>query len=175
MMEKTTISTFTDPTVYVVDDDIDVRCLLCDLFESIDLKAAAFESARAFLDAYQPGRPGCLILDVRMPGMSGLELQERLAKQNFDLPIIFLTGHGDVEMAVDALKAGVFDFLEKPYNTEKLLDRVQRAIQESIDAQQTDITRLEAATRMQKLTPRERRAPQPAGNTDSMDRFLLSR
>ncbi|NQV48411.1 MAG: response regulator transcription factor [Rhodospirillaceae bacterium] len=144
------------PIVYIVDDEEDVRELLCDLFHSVGLKATGFVSAQAFLDTYQPGLRGCLLLDVRMPGMSGLELKELLADLNFDLPIIFLTGHGDVEMAVDALKAGVFDFIEKPFNTEKLIDRVQRAIHKNLDAEQANLDGQEAQGRLRKLTARER-------------------
>ncbi|HUW83471.1 MAG TPA: response regulator transcription factor [Phycisphaerae bacterium] len=117
-----------EATVFVVDDDEAARVMLQFLLGSVGLGSEGFTSAQKFLDHYDPDRPGCLLLDVRMPGMSGLELQSRLACQGSKLPIILLTGHADVPMAVHAVRAGAFDFLEKPTNDQVLLDRVQQAI-----------------------------------------------
>src|SRR5262245_13620411 len=109
-------------TVFVVDDDKAVRSSLRWLIESVGLRVAEFASAREFLDGWDRATPGCLIADVRMPGMSGLELQEKLAQDRVAIPIIIITGHADVPMAVKAMKGGAVDFLEKPYSDQELLD-----------------------------------------------------
>ena len=145
-----------EPTVFIVDDDDAVRRFLSGLIESVELRVEAFASARDFLEAYEPGRPGCLVLDVRMPGMSGLELQRELADQAIDLPVIILTGHGNVQLAVHAMQAGAIDFVEKPFDNELLLDRIQRAVAENVRVGSERIKRIEIAERMQLLTPRER-------------------
>ena len=145
-----------EPTVFIVDDDDAVRRFLSGLIESVELRVEAFASARDFLEAYEPGQPGCLVLDVRMPGMSGLELQRELAERAIDLPVIVLTGHGNVQVAVHAMKAGAVDFVEKPFDNELLLDRIQKAVAESVRARGERIKRIEIAERMQLLTPRER-------------------
>jgi two-component system response regulator FixJ len=145
-----------EPTVFIVDDDDAVRHFLSGLIESIELRVEAFASARDFLEAYEPGRPGCLVLDVRMPGMSGLELQRELVDQAIDLPVIILTGHGNVQLAVHAMKAGAIDFVEKPFDNELLLDRIQRAVAENVRVGSERIKRIEIAERIQLLTPRER-------------------
>ena len=145
-----------EPTVFVVDDDRAVRRFLCGLIASVDLRVEAYASAREFLDAYEPGRPGCLLLDIRMPGMSGLELQKELAERAIGLPVIILTGHGDVQLAVHAMKAGAVDFIEKPFNNELLLDRVQNAVAKSVDAGSTRVRRDQIMGRVDLLTPRER-------------------
>jgi FixJ family two-component response regulator len=145
-----------EPTVFVVDDDQAVRRFLCGLIASVDLRVEAYASAREFLDAYEPGRPGCLLLDIRMPGMSGLELQKELAERAIGLPVIILTGHGDVQLAVHAMKAGAVDFIEKPFNNELLLDRVQSAVAESVEADSTRVRRDQIMGRVALLTPRER-------------------
>ena len=121
MKEKT-------PIVAVVDDDPGARTSLRLLLKSLGLAAATYESGAAFLASYDPEQPGCLLLDIRMPQMSGLELQERLNQLGNLCPIIFLTGHGDVPMAVEAMQHGAFDFLQKPFRDQELLDRVQRAL-----------------------------------------------
>jgi FixJ family two-component response regulator len=139
-----------------VDDDDAVRRFLSGLIESVELRVEAFASARDFLEAYEPGQPGCLVLDVRMPGMSGLELQTKLADQAIDLPVIILTGHGNVQLAVHAMQAGAIDFVEKPFDNELLLDRIQRAVTENVRAGSERIKRIEITQRMQLLTPRER-------------------
>lgn len=121
----------TDPkqTVFVVDDDEHVRDALKELVESVDMEVKVFSSALMFLNHYQEGVPGCLVLDVRMPNMSGLELQEQLNERQLRLPIIYITGHGDVSMAVQAMKNGAFEFVEKPFRDQDLLDCVIRALQ----------------------------------------------
>ena len=123
-----------EPTVFVIDDDAAVRRFLRCLIDSINLCVEVYDSAQAFLDSYTPGQIGCILLDVRMPGMSGLELQRELAKRTIDLPCIILTGHGDVQIAVQAMKKGAVDFVEKPFNNELLLDSVQRAIGDYVEA-----------------------------------------
>lgn len=145
-----------EPTVFVVDDDDGVRGALGMLFRSVGLRVEAFASAHAFLAAYRRGAPGCLLLDVRMPGMSGLELQERLGSEGITLPVIILTGHGDVPMAVGAIKAGAFDFVEKPFNNQLLVERVQRAIELDAERCRESAWRGEVANRLSRLTLRER-------------------
>jgi two-component system response regulator FixJ len=115
-----------------------------------------FASAQAFLDGYDAAKPGCLVLDVRMPGMSGIELQERLTAQRIRVPIIFITGHGDVQMAVRAVQAGAFDFVEKPFNDQDLLDRMQRAIAHDAERRERDTQQAQLSALFASLTPRER-------------------
>ena len=103
------------PSVFVVEDDPDVRESLQDLFSSVKIPVKSYASATEFLDDYDPSAPGCLLLDVRMPGMSGLELQDKLCQQKIDIPIVIITGHGDVPMALRAIKNGAVDFIEKPF------------------------------------------------------------
>lgn len=119
-----------EPTVFVVDDDQDMRSSFKWLIESVGLPVEAFRSAEEFLEAYEPAQPGCLLLDVRMPGMGGLRLLERLHAQGSQLPVIVVTAHGEVAMAVQAMKSGAFDFLEKPANHQQLLERIQDALAE---------------------------------------------
>ena len=114
-----------------------------------------FASAKAFLEGYHPDEEGCVVVDVRMPGMSGLELQRKLAETAGHLPIIIITGHGDIHMAVDAMKAGAFDFIEKPFDDQLLLDLVQKAVEKSLEAAQGQALREEIARRLDLLTPRE--------------------
>ena len=118
----------TEATVFVVDDDAAMRESLRFLVESVGLDVETFERAEDFLERYDPELPGCLILDVRMPEVSGLELQERLAEYGSGLPIIMVTGYGDVPMAVHAMRNGAVDFIEKPFSDQHLIDRVQEAI-----------------------------------------------
>lgn len=145
-----------DPTVFVVDDDVAVRRFLSGLIASVGLKVETYASAQEFLDAHEPSRLGCLLLDIRMPGMSGFELQQELVSRNIRIPIIILTGHGDVQIAVQTMKAGAFDFIEKPFNNEMLLDCVQRAVVQSVDADTARVRQYAIMTRMELLTPRER-------------------
>jgi RNA polymerase sigma factor (sigma-70 family) len=144
-----------DLTVFVVDDDQAMRGSLKWLIESVGMQVEAFESAPAFLDAYYPGRAGCLLLDVRMPGMSGLELQDYLTRREIRIPVIIITGHGDVAMAVKAMKAGAVDFIEKPFDDEQLLNSIRKALQ--FDEQQRALRARKAdiAARLAELTPRE--------------------
>jgi FixJ family two-component response regulator len=143
------------PTVFVVDDDQAMRNSLKWLIESVSMQVETYESANAFIQSYYPGRSGCLLLDVRMPGMSGLELQEYLRVNQIAIPVIIITGHGDVPMAVRAMKAGAVDFIEKPFNDELLLESIRRAM--ALDVKQRDMQsqRAEIATRLARLTPRE--------------------
>ena len=145
-----------EPTVFIVDDDQAVARSLRWLIESVRLKVETFPSAQAFLDGYDATNSGCLVLDVRMPGMSGLDLQERLAAQRIHVPIIFITGHGDVQMAVRAVQAGAFDFVEKPFNDQDLLDRIQKAIARDADQRGKDAQRAQLRALFVSLTPRER-------------------
>ncbi|MFM1891072.1 MAG: hypothetical protein RLZ44_149 [Pseudomonadota bacterium] len=148
-------SSNTPATVFVVDDDQAMRSSLKWLIESVGLAVESFDSADAFLKSYYPGRAGCLLLDVRMPGMSGLELQEYLNAHDIRIPVIIITGHGDVHMAVRAMKSGAVDFIEKPFNDELLLDAIRNAL--SLDERQRGYRaeRAELAARLAQLTPRE--------------------
>ncbi len=145
-----------EPTVFIVDDDQAVARSLRWLIESVQLKVETFASAQAFLDGYAAAKPGCLVLDVRMPGMSGIELQERLTAQRMRIPIIFITGHGDVQMAVRAVQAGAFDFIEKPFNDQDLLDRIQRAIAFDSEQRARDLQSARLFALFASLTTRER-------------------
>ena len=118
----------TEATVFIVDDDPAVTRSLTQLVELIDLKAEAFLSADEFLQAYKSTGPACLVLDVRMPGMSGLELQKEMTNRGIDLPTIIITAHGEVRMVVEAMKAGAMEFLEKPFRTQELCDHIQTAV-----------------------------------------------
>ncbi|WP_337270023.1 response regulator transcription factor [Oryzifoliimicrobium ureilyticus] len=123
-----------EPIVYVIDDDASVRAALEDLLTSVELRVSSFSSTQAFLDQARPEAPACLVLDIRMPGQSGLDFQRGLATRNVHIPIIFITGHGDIEMSVRAMKEGAIEFLTKPFRDQELLDAVQRGLQ--IDQQQ---------------------------------------
>ena len=144
-----------EPTVYLVDDDAGVRRTAKALIESVGLRVQAFGSAREFLDS-QPDAPGCLVLDVRMPGVSGLDLQRELAKTDSPLPIIFITGHGDIPMSVQAMKAGAVEFLSKPFRDQQLLDAVSQAIERDRVARKERGELAELRRRHESLTPRER-------------------
>jgi FixJ family two-component response regulator len=144
-----------EPVVFVVDDDSAVRDSLALLLRSVGLKGEAYSSAAEFLEAYDANRPGCLVLDVRMPGMSGLELQEKLEELHSTLPIIFLTAHGDVPMAVKAVKAGAVDFIQKPFRDQDLIDKIQHAIEEDARIRTKLADRQEILSRIESLTPRE--------------------
>ncbi len=144
------------PTVFIVDDDEAVRDSLSWLMSSVGLAAESFSSAQGFLDEYVPSRPGCLVLDIRMPGISGLDLQEQLPSYKIELPLIFISGHGDVPMAVRALKSGAFDFIEKPFNDQVLLECVQRAIEKDAEYRRKRAAKADVTARMDLLTPRER-------------------
>ena len=145
-----------DATVFVVDDDQEVRAALQLLMESVGLSVSTYTSAQDYLDQFDPERPGCIVLDVRMPGMSGLELQSQLADRLLCPPIIIITGHGDVPMAVRAVQAGAVDFIEKPYHEQSLLDAINGAVTRHL-ASRSDgagIRSMEAS--IERLTSRER-------------------
>ncbi|WGZ92496.1 MAG: response regulator [Candidatus Thiothrix putei] len=145
-----------EPTVFIVDDDPAVRDSLRWLLESMRLKVATFGSAEDFLKFYTMHMVGCLILDVRMPGMSGLQLQQFLTKQKYALPILFITGHGDIPMAVRAMQAGAMYFLEKPFEDQVLLDYVHEALALDVENQQSRIRLTMTQARIANLTERER-------------------
>lgn len=143
-------------TVFVVDDDADVRKSLRFLFESAGHKAEVFASANEFLAVFDAARPGCLVADVRMPGMSGVDLQAELVRRGCAIPVIFISGQSDVPIAVRAMKAGAADFIEKPYSDQQLLDRVQREIERDAERRREAARRGEAQAFYETLSPRER-------------------
>ncbi|MBN1345086.1 MAG: response regulator transcription factor [Phycisphaerae bacterium] len=145
-----------EPAVFVVDDDPAVLDALEELIDSVGLSVKSFSSAQAFLEAYDPDQPGCLILDIRMPGMDGLELQQRLKGEGIDIPIIFLSGHADVPIAVRAVQAGAFDFVEKPFREQSLLDSIKRAITLHQELRRRRSNRDMVLARLASLTDRER-------------------
>jgi two-component system, LuxR family, response regulator FixJ len=143
-------------TIFVVDDDEGVRNSLKFLLKSVGLATRAFASADEFLAAYRPDQPGCLVLDVRMPGMSGLELQQQLNVRGAIVPVIFITGHGDVPMAVEAMQQGAFDFLQKPFRDQDLIDRIQRALESDVKNRAALAEHDKIRARLDSLTERER-------------------
>ena len=146
----------TKPVIFVVDDDRSVRDSLRRLFTSMGLTVEVFPSAQAFLSSPRPDAPGCLVLDVRLPGLSGLDLQRELARTDAPLPIIFLTGHGDIPMSVRAMKAGAVEFLTKPFREQDLLDAIRNAIERDRAARRERQELFELRGRYDSLTPRER-------------------
>ncbi len=144
------------PTVFVVDDDEAVRQSVLYLLRSVGLAAEAYSSGNAFLASFDPDRPGCVVLDIRMPGLSGLELQGRLSAAGSLLPIIFVTGHADVPMAVEALQNGAFDFIQKPFRDQDLLERVNAAIDADHRHKREQHHHAGIAARHATLTERER-------------------
>jgi len=143
-------------TVFVVDDDEGVRNSLRFLLNSVGLTTRALSSATEFLDTYKPSQSGCLVLDVRMPGMSGLELQQQLNLRGAAIPVIFITGHGDVPMAVEAMQHGAFDFVQKPFRDQDLIDRIQRALERDARGRIALAQHARIRQRIESLTPRER-------------------
>jgi RNA polymerase sigma factor (sigma-70 family) len=146
----------TDSTVFVVDDDALVRRSLERLILSVGLRVKTFSTAQEFLECKRPEGPACVVLDVRMPGLSGLDLQEKLSATGLDMPVIFVTGHGTVPMSVRAMKAGAIDFLQKPFDDQILLDAIQRAIDKDRQATEERAGLHELERRLDSLTPRER-------------------
>src|SRR5687767_4956523 len=142
-------------TVFVVDDDEAVRGSMKLLLKTLDLPAQTFGSAQEFLATFDASRRGCLVLDIRMPGMSGLELQEELNTRGAMLPIIFITGHGDIPMAVEAMQRGALEFLQKPFRDQELLDRINRAIEKDRAGRALLGNRESIRARIASLTPRE--------------------
>ncbi|MGD1047474.1 MAG: response regulator transcription factor [Candidatus Krumholzibacteriaceae bacterium] len=143
------------PVVYVVDDDPAIRSLLSKLVKSIGLPVEAFASSQEFLSSARPEGPACLVLDVRLPGLSGLELQERLVQSGIDIPVIFITGFGNIPQSVRAMRAGAVDFLEKPFENQALLDAVNRALVKSRVSLGHNLELREIHDRVKSLTPRE--------------------
>ena len=144
-----------EPLIYVVDDDEAVRDSLTLLLKAVGLKGQAFSSAAEFLHNYDPEQHGCLVTDIRMPGMSGLDMQDELNKRGAPIPLIFITGHGDVPMAVDAMKSGALDFIEKPFRDQELLDRVHQALTWDKERRTKNLKILAIRERLATLTPRE--------------------
>lgn len=141
--------------VFVIDDDESMREALKSLIRSVGLKVEAFTSAQEFLQSTRPDVPGCLILDVRMPGLSGLDLQRDLTETNIHIPIIFITGHGDIPMSVRAMKAGAVEFLTKPFRDQDLLDAIQQALERDRRARSQQAGSADLRKRYHSLTPRE--------------------
>ena len=144
-----------DATVFVVDDDEAIRDALKSLISSVGLDVETFASAREFLESRVSDKPGCLVLDVRLPGLSGLDLQSELANANIHTPIIFITGHGDIPMTVRAMKAGAVEFLTKPFREQDLLDAIQQALERDRAARELRVETAELRARYDSLTPRE--------------------
>lgn len=145
-----------DITVYVVDDDEAVRHSLELLLQSVGRTVKTFASAQNFLDNYDASKPGCLILDVRMPEIGGLELQRMLNEQRISIPTIIITGHGDVPLAVRAMKAGAVDVIEKPFNDQTLLDSIEKATEKSEEIHESNNSRIKYQRNVEQLSPRER-------------------
>ena len=148
--------TETDAVVFVVDDDASMRESLKNLIRSVGLRAELFGSAQEFLRSKHPAVPGCLVLDVRLPGLSGLDLQRRIAEAGLQIPIIFITGHGDIPMTVRAMKAGAVEFLTKPFRDQDLLDAIQQALERDRKARDQRAEIEELRRRFASLTSRER-------------------
>jgi FixJ family two-component response regulator len=144
-----------EPLVFVVDDDAAVRRSLQSLLRSVGLQVAAFSSAPEFLASKLPNVPSCLVLDVRLPGMSGLDFQSELAKANIQVPIVFITGHGDIPMSVRAMKAGAVEFLPKPFRDQDLLDAVQVGLDRDRARREGDVAASKLRADFESLTPRE--------------------
>jgi FixJ family two-component response regulator len=147
--------TSVDATVFVVDDDPLIRDSLEQLIKSVGLKAYTFSSAQEFLEKDFPDEPGCLILDIRMPRLSGLDLQDELAQKGLTIPVIFITGHGTVPLSVRAMKAGAADFIQKPFEDQQLLDAIHQAIDKDTQTRREKAEISEIKRRVESLTPRE--------------------
>lgn len=142
--------------MYIVDDDEAVRDSLCFLLKSVGIVGHGFSSGNEFLNAYDADWQGCILLDIRMPGISGMEVQRQLSERSCSLPIIFITGHGDIPMAVEAMHLGAYDFIQKPFHDQDLLDRIQQALATYRESQDELTLKNEVQERYEKLTPRER-------------------
>jgi FixJ family two-component response regulator len=145
-----------EPTVFIVDDDAQMRESLRNLIRSVGLRVELFASAQEFLLSQRPDTPSCLVLDVRMPGLSGLDLQRQTSEAGLEIPIIFITGHGDIPMTVRAMKAGAVEFLTKPFRDQDLLDAIQQALERSRKTREQEAATKELRRRFALLTPRER-------------------
>ena len=146
-----------EPTVFVVDDDPAIRQSMSALVDSVGLACETFASAQDFLSAYDPARPGCLVLDIRMPDMSGLELQNKLSTAGIRIPVIFISGYTDVSMAVQAMENGAVTVIEKPFGGQAMLERIQQAIQLNLSALREQADHEEITSRLARLTPRQRK------------------
>ncbi|MBI6670732.1 response regulator transcription factor [Pseudomonas syringae] len=151
MSTAATASPTEEPIIYVLDDDLSVRSSLEDLLASVGLRSMLFGSTREFLDTPRPDAPGCLILDIRMPGMSGLDFQEHMARSGISLPVIFITGHGDIPMSVRAMKAGAVEFLTKPFRDQDLLDAIQQGLAQDRSRRQSAAVEAELQRRHDSL------------------------
>jgi two-component system, LuxR family, response regulator FixJ len=156
MMAKPSEAATAAPIVYVIDDDDGMRRALSLLLSTVGHKTLVFANPRDFLAQFDPDTHGCLVLDIRMPGMSGLELQQHLNRTGSMLPVIFITGHGDVPMAVQAMKEGAFEFIQKPFRDQDLLDRINHALQQDAESRHNLARRADVVRRLETLTPRER-------------------
>jgi len=144
-----------DQTVFIVDDDPPIRKALHWVIKAANLNPRVFASAQEFFDFYDPTMPGCLVLDIRMPGISGLELQDILNRKNVEIPTIFITGHGDVQMAVTVMQKGALDFIEKPFNDRALIDRIRYALECDIQNRLKLAARADIEAKLDRLTQRE--------------------
>jgi FixJ family two-component response regulator len=144
------------PVIYVVDDDDGMRRALDTLLSTVGYKTAVYSRPTEFLANFKADAPGCLVLDIRMPDMSGLEVQQQLNRMGSMMPVIFITGHGDVPMAVQAMKEGAFEFIQKPFRDQDLLDRINHALKQDAENRSTVARRAEVQHRLETLTPRER-------------------
>ena len=144
------------PVIYVVDDDDGMRRALDTLLSTVGYKTVVYSRPTEFLANFKADAPGCLVLDIRMPDMSGLELQQQLNRMGSMMPVIFISGHGDVPMAVQAMKEGAFEFIQKPFRDQDLLDRINHALKQDAENRSTVARRAEVQHRLQTLTPRER-------------------
>jgi FixJ family two-component response regulator len=145
-----------EATVFIVDDDEAVRDSLGLLLRSVGYRARCYAGAKDFLKAFDPRDYGCLVLDIRMPGMTGLELQKHLAEIGCNIPIVFITGHGDIPMAVEAVRLGAVDFLQKPFEDQELVDRINDAMKQAAEQREGELERLEILDRIDSLTAREK-------------------
>jgi two-component system response regulator DctR len=145
-----------EPTVFIVDDDDAVLDSIAELVMSVGLRTATFRSAQEFRDSFDPERPGCLVLDVRMAHTSGLALQEELNAIDARVPIVFISGHGDISVAIKTIKAGAVDFVQKPYHDQQLLDSINEALRRDAETRQLTSSSVGVAERLATLTERER-------------------
>jgi FixJ family two-component response regulator len=145
------------PLVFVIDDDASTRETLSSLIRSVGLQVELFGSAQEFLKSKRPDAPSCLVLDIRLPGISGLDFQRKLADSNIGIPVIFITGHGDIQMSVRAMKAGAIEFLTKPFRAQDLLDAIHAALEKDRGRRERDAEIGELQTRFASLTPREKK------------------
>ena len=146
----------TEPTVFIVDDDEAVRDSIQELVHSVGLNAEVYASAHQYLETFDPERPGCLVLDVRMAHMSGRALQAKLNEMHARIPIVFISGYGDIPMAVKAMKAGAVDFVQKPYHDQQLLDSINEALRRDAALRHGSVDHSEFEKRLRLLTERER-------------------